>query len=127
MQVRATGLNCKNSMDENRRALQTWLKQKRPCLLEAVELANYVFANSGEDERFEMTFLILDYVFDQGVAIQELIEQCFYTSRERKDTDFAKLVLYWESVQTEVGGVDVGGYEAVDRLSEFVAGSAIAR
>ena len=95
--------------EENHKTLKDYLHKHSPCLLEAVRLAEFIFANTDEDDKYDLAFIVMDYIHgDCGIPIESIASQCFYTSRDTQDFEFASATLYWLQVQNEIGflGVD---------------------
>lgn len=107
-------------MAENERLLKRHLKQHAPCLVEAIELARYIFANADDDDKYDLAFVVMDYVNAEEVSTTSIAQQCFYVARDHIDTEFASAALYWLQVQNELSGEDP---RAVAGDSRAAAGS----
>lgn len=95
--------------EENQRVLKKYLVDQSPCLLEAIRLAQYIFANVNDDDKYDLVFVVMDYVHDSGTPFEEIASQCLYTSRDQGDLEFAGATLYWLNVQNEIGLLSASG------------------
>lgn len=85
--------------------LNAFLKRLPLSILDAAQLAEHMY-NIDLEDGFLLCYVVFDDLCRRGYGTTEVVTQMLYTASDMENPDFARVVMYWVNLKSDIGEID---------------------